>query len=349
METSLVIYPLLTATAISLVVTPFVIKLAKHLGLIDDPQVHKHEKVIHSRPTPRAGGIALFISFLISMLIFLPWDKYSIAIALGGLLILIVGIIDDKLLASGKKDFSPYLRFVLQIVAASIPVMAGIGIYFVTNPFGGTIDLTEYWLLPQALAILWIVIVMNILNLGAKGVDGQLSGVTVIAAITVGALSLRYSADITQWPIIILASITAGAYLGFLPYHLYPQKIMPAFSGSNLAGYLLGILSILSTAKAGTLLVVLAVPFIDTGYVFARRILSGKMPFWGDRGHLHHRLLDYGWSKSSVAFFYWFITGILGLLALNLKAANKLYTIVGVAALVGAAIIWLTYRSRSSK
>jgi UDP-GlcNAc:undecaprenyl-phosphate GlcNAc-1-phosphate transferase len=169
-----------------------------------------------------------------------------------------------------------------------------------------------------------------------------------IAAITIAALSLRFSADITQWPVIILASITAGAFLGFLPWHIYPQKIMPGYGGATLAGFLLAVLSILSTTKVGILVVVLGVPLVDTGYTIVRRILAGKSPVWGDRGHLHHRLLDAGWSKPKVALFYWAITAFLGLIALNLNTPSKFYTIVSVAVFVLGLIVWLTYRPKSS-
>jgi UDP-GlcNAc:undecaprenyl-phosphate GlcNAc-1-phosphate transferase len=187
---------------------------------------------------------------------------------------------------------------------------------------------------------------MNMLNMGAKGVDGQLPGVVGIAALVIAALSLRFSADITQWPIIILATVTAGAYLGFLPWNFYPQKIMPSYSGSTLAGYILAILAILSTAKVGTLFVALGIPLIDTGYTIVRRILSGKSPVWGDKGHLHHRLLAIGWGKRRVAVFYWLVTAVLGILALYLNTSQKFYTIIGVAIALGGLILWLTYRSR---
>jgi UDP-GlcNAc:undecaprenyl-phosphate/decaprenyl-phosphate GlcNAc-1-phosphate transferase len=185
--------------------------------------------------------------------------------------------------------------------------------------------------------------------MGAKGVDGQLSGVTAISALTITALSFYYSADITQWPVIILTSITAGAFLGFLPWHKFPQKMMPGYGGSTLAGYMLAIASILSTTKVGTLIIVLGIPIIDTGYLMVRRILSGKSPVWGDRGHLHHKLLDSGLSKKQVSQVYWSLTAILGILALNLNSTYKLYTIIGVSLFIGGLIIWLTYRSKLSE
>jgi UDP-GlcNAc:undecaprenyl-phosphate GlcNAc-1-phosphate transferase len=113
-----------------------------------------------------------------------------------------------------------------------------------------------------------------------------------------------------------------------------------------MAGFLLAVLSILSTAKVGTLLVVLAVPLLDTGYTIVRRIAQGRSPVWGDRGHLHHKLLDAGWSKRQIAVFYWLVTLLMGILALNLNASSKLYTMVGVSLLLGGLMLWLSKRKK---
>lgn len=354
--TKLAILPGTIAAVVAFLVSPWIIKFASKIGIIDDPSKHKHAKVIHTYPVPRGGGLATFIAILIACLIFLPLDKHLIGILVGATLVTLVGILDDKY------NLNPYLRLALGFVAAAAPIAAGIGIAFISRPGGGMIDLSQpqisfslfgkarsIWLLSDLFALFWLVFIMNMLNMGAKGVDGQLPGVVVVAALTIAALSLRFSADITQWPVIILASILAGAYLGFLPWNFFPQKIMPGYSGSTLAGYLLAILSILSTTKVGILMVVLGVPLIDTGYTILRRIVSGKSPVWGDRGHLHHRLLDLGLSKPQVAIFYWLITLFLGILALNLNTSFKLYTMVGVGIVLGGLILWLTHRSRLSK
>ena len=351
----LVIFPGLIALATTYFITPAVISLAKKWGMVDDPAKHKHPKVIHTYPTPRGGGMAIYVGILIASILFLPLDKHIVGILAGATIILVMGILDDKY------DLNPYLRLGLGFMAAAAPIISGIGISFISSPAGGIIDLSHpqinfnflgearsIWLLSDSFALIWIVFMMNMLNMGAKGVDGQLTGVVAIAAATIAVLSLKFSADIAQWPVIILAVITASAFLGFLPWHTYPQKIMPSYGGATLAGYLLAVLSILSTTKVGTLMVVLGVPLIDTGYTIIRRLASGKSPVWGDRGHLHHRLLDIGWSKRKVAMFYWFITAVLGILALNLKTASKLYTMVGTAAILGGLILWLTYRSKST-
>lgn len=348
---NLFLLPWVTAIAVSFAATPIVIKFAKKLGIIDYPS--NHPKVIHTYPVPRGGGIPIFVALLVASLIFLPFDKQIAGILFGATILVVMGFLDDKY------NLNPYLRLALGFLAAAVPIAAGIGIAFVSNPLGGIIDLSHpqiaftlfgsvhsIWLLSDLFALFWITFLMNIVNMGAKGVDGQMSGVTIIGALTIAFLSLKFSADIAQWPVIILAAITAGAYLGFLPWHVFPQKIMPGYGGSTLAGYLLAVLSILSTTKVGALMVVLGVPLIDTGYVVIRRIFTGKSPVWGDRGHLHHRLLDAGMSKTQVALFYWGITGVLGFAAINLNTSAKIYTMIGVAALVGGLILWLTYRPK---
>lgn len=353
---NLFLLPWITAVAVSFIVTPIVIYFAKKLGIIDDPKVNIHPKVIHTYPVPRGGGIPIFVALLVSSLIFLPLDKHLIGILLGATILVVMGTLDDKY------NLNPYLRLFIGFIAAAMPIAAGIGIAFISNPLGGIINLSypqfsfslfgsihSIWLFSDLFALFWITFLMNVVNMGAKGVDGQLSGVATISAVTIALMSLKFSADITQWSVIILAAITAGAYLGFLPWHIFPQKIMPGYGGSTLAGYLLAVLSILSTTKVGVLLVVLGVPLIDTGYTVIRRIASGKSPVWGDRGHLHHKLLDLGISKKQVALLYWLATALLGVLALNLNTKSKLYTMVGIAILLGGLIIWITSQIKNKK
>lgn len=335
------ILPLLVSTIIAFLATPIAISFARRFGLIDDPRKYKHPKVLHKVPIPRGGGLAIFIALIISTLIFLPLSSQLIWILIGGTIILITGLLDDKY------NLSPYLRLMVQFICAAIPVLAGIKIGFITNPSGGVFNL-PFWA-SVGISIFWIVFLMNGLNFGAKGVDGQLSGVVAIASLTIAALALKVTQDHTQQQVLTLGMILSGSFLGFLPWHIYPQKIMPSFSGSNLAGFFLGILSIQGTAKVGTLLVVLAIPLIDTGFVILRRIISGKSPFWGDRGHLHHRLLDYGHlTIPQVAIFYWIASTVLGIISLSLNTSSKLYTILAVIIFVGGLILWLTYRPRSN-
>lgn len=352
---NLVIFPFVGAFIISVIVTPLTIFVFRKLGLVIDPAKMPHPAHIHKRPVPKGGGIPIFLAVAITALIFLKLDKHLTGILIAMGLTLVIGLIDDI------KGMSPKARLLFNFVAAGIAVAAGIGIAYVTNPFGaGVIDLSnprlsfylfgrlhEIWLWPDIFALLWIPVLMNAIN-WSSGVDGQASGMIAIAAFVIGLLSFSYSADITQWPAAILAFGLSGAFAGLTIFHFYPQKIMPGYSATTLAGLLLAVLSILSTTKVGTAMMVLAIPLVDAGYVVSKRILSGKSPLAGDRGHLHHKLLELGWGKRRVALFYWVVTAFFGFLALNLNAQMKIFAIVGLAAALAGLLLWI-YSGRSSK
>lgn len=331
----LTLLPLFLGLLISWLVTPLTIYLYRHFGWLVDPLKTKHPAHVHKEPVPKGGGIPVFLGTVVAVLLFLPLDGHLLAILGGGLLVVVVGVLDDIF------DLNPYLRLGSNLLAAMLVVGAGIGISFVTNPLGnGVIELP--WWLADGFALLWIPFVMNAVN-WSSGVDGQITGVTAIAAIVIGVLSFSYSADVTQWPVAVAAFALAGALLGFLPFSFYPQKIMPGYGGSTLAGFMLATLAILSTTKVGTALVVLGVPIIDAVYVGARRILSGKSPFRGDMRHLHHKLLELGWGKRRIAIFYWLITAVLGVVALNLNSRQKFYTIALIAILLGVFLLWISF------
>jgi len=349
---NLIFLPLLLATIISFLTTPLVIFVYRHLGWLEDPKKTKRPKDTHTYPVPRGGGIAIFLAVLLASLVFLPLDQHLKGILAGAVVILLIGTIDDRL------NLNPYLRLTACFLAAGLVVASGIGIAFITNPFNGIIRLDQpqitfnflgetrsIWVLADIFALFWIVSLANIVN-WAKGFDGQLPGIVVVAGLTIALLALRFSADVTQWPVVILAAITAGAYLGFLPFNFFPQKIMPGYSGGALAGFLLAVLAILSTTKIGTAIVVLGIPLIDAVYSIARRILTGRSPVWGDRGHLHHKILDeWHWGKRRTAVFYWLITVLLGTLALGLHSLQKFYTIVMLAVLIGGLLLWFNFFS----
>jgi UDP-GlcNAc:undecaprenyl-phosphate GlcNAc-1-phosphate transferase len=344
---------ILISSLVSAITTPIVIRIYTKKKWLDDPRQKKRKQDIHQYPVPRGGGIPIFLSLLITSLIFLPPDKHLIGILIGALVILIMGVLDDLF------DLNPYLRLAAGFFAAGCVVSAGIGIPFITNPFNGIIQLNQpqipiylfgklrtIWILADIFALVWIVWWMNFVN-WSKGIDGQLAGIIVVAAATIAVLSLQFSADITQWPVIVLALITAGAFFGFLPWNFYPQKIMPGYGGGALAGYLLAVLTILSLTKVGTGVIVMAVPMIDAIYTIFRRIKAGRSPVWGDRKHLHHRLLDIGWGKRKIAIFYWLVSGLFGLLALTLNSQGKFYTIILLIILFSGLILWLNYLSTS--
>jgi len=343
------IKPAIFACVLGLGLTPLIIWLYKKMGWVDDPKKQSHPKVVHQYPVPRGGGVAVFLAILITSLIFLPIDKHLIGILLGATVLVITGVLDDIY------DLNPYWRLGLGIIAAGLVVGAGIGIPYISNPFkaGAVIELSQpqipiyvwgklrtIWIWADLFALIWIVGTMNFVN-WSKGLDGQLPGIVVVGATVIGLLSMRFVDDVTQWPVIVLAFILAGTYLGFLFWNFYPQKIMPGYGGGALAGYFLAVLAILSGAKVATAILVLGVPMMDAIYTIIRRVWQGKSPVWGDRGHLHHRLMDLGWGKRRIAVFYWLVSLILGMVALQLNSQWKAYTIVLLGVIIGGFLLWL--------
>lgn len=338
--------PFMVAFLTSFFTTPLVIKIYRHFSIIDDPKKKHQEKTTHEHPVPRGGGIPIFLSIFLTSLFFLPLDKHLIGILLGGFILAVIGIFDDIY------DLNPYLRLLTGALAGLCVIGAGIGIAFITNPFNGVIRLDQpqipiflfgklrtVWILADLFAFFWILWCQNFVN-WSKGIDGQLPGIVVVASLTIALLSLKFSADITQWQVAILAVILAASYLGFLPFNFYPQKIMPGFGAGSLAGFFLAVLTILSTTKVGTAVIVLVIPMLDAFYSILRRVLRGKSPVWGDRGHLHHRLLALGWGKRRIAIFYWLISAFFGVLALYLNSTQKFYTIFLLAVILGGFILW---------
>lgn len=331
---STIFLPLITAFVATVIATPLSLILIKKFKIVDDPSVRKHPAIIHSRIVPRGGGIPLFIGVLIAGILFLPKVTIVFALFIAALISLVVGVLDDKF------DISPYIRFLVNIISAGIVVFAGANIPFVTNPLGGILFLNNVSYLSYIVAIVWIVWVMNMLN-WSKGVDGQMPGIVAISAIIIGILSLRFPiADHYSLISAKLSFIIAGASLGFLIFNYYPAKIFPGY-GATAIYLLLGVVSILSSAKLATAILVMGIPMIDGIFTIVRRILSGKSPFWHDKKHLHHLLLKIGFSHRTIALFYWTISAILGALALILSSKGKLFAIIMLAIILGGAILFL--------
>lgn len=335
MISQLVILPFIFSFILSIAVTYITILIYRSLGLVDRSTIQQHPKHIHTVAVPRGGGIPIFIAIFFATLSFIKVDIQIAGIFAGAAIIAVAGIVDDIL------DLSPYIRLGLGVIAALIVVAVGIGINYVSNPLGTGVIQFDMKIITSLLTVLWIVWGMNFVNMGAKGLDGQLPGVTLIAAIVMGVLSFRFVNDITTWPSAYISFALAGAYAGLLVFNKYPQKIMPGWGGGALAGYFLAVLSILSGAKVATALIVLGVPLMDVVYVIGRRIASGKSPVWGDTNHLHHQLLKIGWSKQKVAGFYWLVTALLGVIALQLNSQMKVYTILLIAVIVGGVLLWI--------
>lgn len=315
--------------------------LAKKFKLVTDSGKDTHPAHTHRGIIPRAGGVPIFLAFFVTILLFVSLNKIVIGIIISSFLLVVIGLLDDYF------DLSPYLRFAANLALSAMVIGFGLGIPFVSNPFGAPIRLDQWQyhfnlfgphsilIVGDLLAIIWLTWTTNMVN-WSKGVDGQLPGFVGITAIFLGLLSTRFTVhDISAQTVMLLSFIVAGAYLGFLPFNFYPQKIMPGYGGGALAGFWLGILSILSFGKIGTAILILAIPMIDALYSIVRRIKNKKSPFRADWGHFHHRLLDIGWGRRRIAIFYWLVALFLGIASLFLKGIEKVLAFVT----VGAALI----------
>lgn len=343
---------ILVSALISWVVTPLVRNFFISHHWVED--LVKKQKKTHNvtalKSVPRGGGIPIFISILVTSLIFLSFDKHLLGILLAAFFTLIIGLWDDI------KDISPKLRLISNILVALIVVASGIGIAYISNPFGGIVDLSflkinfnffgphSIWVISDLLAVFWIVWCMNIVG-WSTGVDGQLPGFVAISAFFIGILGFKYATDISQWPVIILAAAVSGAYLGFLPFNFFPQSIMPGYSGKSLAGFFLAVLAILSGAKLATVIFLLGIPMLDAIAAIIRRIKNRKPIHIGDDQHFHHQLLKLGWSRRQISYLYWSVSLILGLISLLLNSQQKIYAFLCIALLFFSSFILISRRT----
>ena len=314
----------------ALLLTPLVARLATRFGFVDVPHEPKH---VHQAPIPRLGGVALFVPFLAAVgLSFLlpverqdPLELHRLAgLLLGSAMVFGLGIYDDK------RELGPVPQFAIQFLAASVAIYFGITIGQIANPFGGVITLS----LPVTLAftLFWLLGMMNTVN-WLDGLDGLAGGVTVIASV----LLFVHSHSLGQYSIALLPLALAGCVLGFLPFNFYPAKVFMGTSGAIFLGFALGTLAIIGGAKMATALLVLGVPILDVAWQIVNRLRLGRSPFFGDRGHLHHRLLDLGFSQRRVVLLFYLLCATFGALALILGSGlQKLLVLLGmgVAALV---------------
>lgn len=315
-----VLVSFILAAVISLLVTPLVRKLAFKVGALDIP---KDNRRVHNKPMPLMGGLAIYTSFVISALIFLPLNKALISILVGGTIILISGIIDDI------KELSPKGKILFQIAAAVVLILGDIKIDAVTNPFGypGSVILLDGFSIP--LTIFWVVGITNTLNL-IDGLDGLAAGVTTIASLAFLCVAREFS----YLSIMIVSAIIAGSCLGFLPYNFNPAKIFMGDTGALFLGFILAALSIEGVMKSVATIavivpiIILGLPIFDTTFAIFRRLLNGKSIAEADKGHLHHRLMARGYSQRKTVLILYAISATFGLIAILVSEANSKRAVV---------------------
>lgn len=323
------------AFCFTMLCVPLARKIAEKIGAIDVP---KDTRRMHKVPTPRLGGLAVFLGFLVSVLCFCEITKEMIGLLCGSVIIVILGIFDDS------HDLSAKLKLVVQIIAALVTIYIGdIKINFFTNPnifSNDKILLLSDWISVPC-TVLWIVAITNAVNL-IDGLDGLAAGVSTIAAV-----SLVFIASMVDEPAIaLIAIIIAGACLGFLPFNFRKKKkIFLGDTGATFLGYALAVLSVQGGFKSYAVIsfavpvLIFGLPIFDTAFAMLRRVLTGRSPMSPDRGHIHHRLVDMGFSQKQSVFILYAMSGVLGLTAVVLAESGAMRALL---LLIGVLIVIFT-------
>ncbi|MBI3242052.1 MAG: undecaprenyl/decaprenyl-phosphate alpha-N-acetylglucosaminyl 1-phosphate transferase [Chloroflexi bacterium] len=322
----------LTSAILSALGTLLAIRFGHRFGLVDMPGGRRK----HGGPVPRIGGLGIFVGFFAAaawLYFFAPLnDEHRLplgGVLIGTVLAFVFGLVDDwKELRAGP-------QFVAQVVVALIAIAATVWIQEVTLPVIGFQHFPP--LITYPLTILWITGMMNTVNF-LDGLDGLAAGVAAIASL----LFAIHMNNLGQTRIALYAVAFAGACLGFLPFNFSPARIFLGSAGAMVVGYGLATLSILAPARVATALLVMAVPIADTAWQIVNRWRSGRSPFSGDRGHLHFRLVDMGFSPRWIVVAYWSFCALFGALSLLVESRlSKLIAFVGLMAVVGGVLFVL--------
>ncbi len=327
-----VIAALLVAAAISLISTPLVRSLAFRVKAVDIP---KDGRRMHDHPIPRMGGLAIFLGFILSVVLFLPLDEQLRGMLLGSVVIVILGVFDDIFALPAMP------KFLVQIGAALIAVETGSRIDFLSNfnifspePFW------ELGWLSVPISVLWVVGITNAVNL-IDGLDGLACGVSTISSMTFLVIALIVS----EPDVAILTAALAGACIGFLPYNMNPAKIFMGDTGSTFLGFILACTSIQGLFKFYAVIsfavpfLMLGLPIFDTAFAIFRRLARGQSPMHPDRGHIHHRLIDMGFSQKQAVAMLYIISAILGLSAVILTTNGAVKAMLFLLALCAAGAV----------
>jgi UDP-GlcNAc:undecaprenyl-phosphate GlcNAc-1-phosphate transferase len=327
-------YFFLIATVLAGIFTPLVKFISVKYKVLDLPDKGRKQ---HKNPTPLLGGLVIYGAFLISLLLYFKLGnpnftvvpmRFFDGIIFGGLVLIIGGILDDKF------NLPPKILWLFPAIASAIIVWSGIGVGItkISNPFGAPIFigysyslLAIHYSLPALLVWLWMMGMIFTTKL-LDGLDGLCSGVGLVGALTMFALSL--TVKVNQPVTASIAIIFAGSCLGFLFYNFNPASIFLGEGGSTFIGFMLGVLSIILGAKIATALLVMGIPILDVAWAIIRRLFYRHSPFAGDRQHLHFRLLDIGLSQRQAVLALWGISAIFGGTAVFLQGTGKLVALL---------------------
>ncbi len=319
---------LTVAVLVSYFATPLVKSLAYKIGAIDVP---KDNRRMHKTPIPRLGGLAIFIAFLFSVILFADIDRQMQGILLGAVMIVVLGVMDDIM------PLRALPKFLVQIAAAGVVVYHGCSIQFISNPnvFSDTAYINLEWL-STPVTIIWIVAITNAVNF-IDGLDGLAVGVSAISTASLLVIALL----VAEMNVSIVLAALLGACIGFIPYNKNPAKIFMGDTGATFLGFILAVLSIQGLFKLYAIIsfavpfLILGIPIFDICFAFLRRIAKGQNPMVADRGHVHHRLIDMGFNQKQAVAIAYMLTAILGLAAVLLTSSGEFRALI----LIGAVII----------
>lgn len=343
----IIIGAFLVAALIAFAATPAIERVVHDLRILDHPD---HPRRVHKKALPRGGGVAVAIAFLVvgGLLVAFGRDVLPgmpsprglnsmnlFGLFAGAVLAVVLGAIDDRY------DLRARWQFLGQLGLAGVAVGTGVIVEYIGDPFGAGRIAFPVWL-GIAFTTVWIVGMINSLNF-IDGLDGLSTGIALIAALTLGVLSL--TSQVNQPLVALLCFVLAGGLLGFLRWNFHPATIFQGSSGVMFMGYTLAVLAILGSSKVVVALLVLAVPIIDTFWVIVRRLRSGRSPFSPDRGHIHHRLLDLGLSHRSTVLLIYLVCATLGLMSLLVSNATGVLTFVGALVVLGVVAFALRRKS----
>jgi UDP-GlcNAc:undecaprenyl-phosphate GlcNAc-1-phosphate transferase len=335
------IIALIIALSVAFLATPLVIRLAKLVGAIDVPRDNRR---VHKVPTPRLGGLAIFLGFVVALYYGVGFKPEMFGILTGASIIVTLGFFDDM------KPLPAKFKLIVQIIAAAIVIQSGVKINWVTNPlyfmFPG-IPYIHFGIWSYPLTLVWIVGVTNAINL-VDGLDGLAAGISAISAVTLLIAAMSTGQELAAF----LAAILAASTLGFLPYNFNPAKIFMGDTGALFLGFMLSVISVTGALKSAAALSILipifaiGLPIFDTLFAMVRRALSGKSMMEADKGHLHHRLLEAGMSQKQAVLTLYSISAVLGfsavaLVEVTLKVAFALVFVVFLLASMGAKYLGL--------
>ena len=341
-----IIEVLLISVVVAFATTPLSIRIAESLGVIDKP---KDSRRVHKKPIPRFGGMAIFLGSMIAMLIPAGMNNQIKIAMLGGLMMYSLGVLDDIL------DLKPAVKFVSQLVIASMVYFMGIKIRFISDYFGST-D-TNVILgagVAYIITVVWIVGITNAVNL-MDGLDGLAAGSTAIMALSLAYIAYIHGSRLGAMTVCIALVAVAGGCIGFLPYNFAPAKTFMGDGGALYLGYMIAALSVVSPLKRATVIgalipiFTLAVPIFDTLMAMLRRTLKHESIMHADKGHLHHHLMAAGFGQRRSVLIMYGIVGIMGIVAVLIS--RELYKdalFLGLIALLYLGIIIVPRRPKKS-